>query len=385
MLGDKNSKRRRVLRTVLTVSVAIVSLLLLCSAWGGYVRPTGNVYRNLMSLFTLALPFILTIYAITLIVCVAFRRWPHVAALVIALAASWHTVRYYAPINFTAKTATEKQAYTKFKVLTFNVCEFGPYDQSNHTPSPTMRFILDTDADVVLLQEGSQERDYRLLSQTKMMMEEFEQKYPYHSDGNRDLLIFSKHPYDVVVDSTLKHGGDTRFHYYGKAFDVSFPGGRKLRLVNLHLHSMGLAESDKELYLRLTKNEVGSREELAGLQHSLMWKLKGAFVMHAHEAQAVRRLLDNSPSDVVLCGDFNDTPGSWAYRTILGDDMTDAYAECALGPTYTFNDRRLFFKIDHTFYRGSLKALSCSREKAGDSDHYPLLTTFVWTNEKDNN
>ena len=48
--------------------------------------------------------------------------------------------------------------------------------------------------------------------------------------------------------------------------------------------------------------------------------------------------------------------------------------------TYTFHGSRLYFKIDQVLYRGDMIATSCHRDRAGSSDHYPLVTTFVWKN-----
>ena len=92
--------------------------------------------------------------------------------------------------------------------------------------------------------------------------------------------------------------------------------------------------------------------------------------------RAMRQLLDDTSGDVLVMGDMNDTPGSFAYRTVCGDDLHDAWAETGLGPIYTFNSHHLYVKIDHILYRGHLKPLWCRRDKAGESDHYPLVALF---------
>ena len=90
----------------------------------------------------------------------------------------------------------------------------------------------------------------------------------------------------------------------------------------------------------------------------------------------MRKLIDDSPGDVLVMGDMNDTPGSYAYRTVCGDDLRDAWAEAGFGPTYTYHDHHLYVKIDHILYRGNMKLLSCRRDKEGESDHYPLVAVF---------
>ena len=56
--------------------------------------------------------------------------------------------------------------------------------------------------------------------------------------------------------------------------------------------------------------------------------------------------------------------------------MSDAFVECGLGPITTYNEHRLFFKIDHVLFKGDMEATSSVREKAGDSDHYPQTVVF---------
>jgi orotate phosphoribosyltransferase len=59
--------------------------------------------------------------------------------------------------------------------------------------------------------------------------------------------------------------------------------------------------------------------------------------------------------------------------------LSDVYGQ---NLTFTYNRNRLYFRIDHVLYRGALRAVNVRCEHSGTgshSDHYPLLTTFVWT------
>lgn len=365
----------------ITLIITIVmAMLLVASAWGGAVSPSSS---NWLPVLTLAFPILLLINSALLLLWLVTLQWRHVLVIVVAIVLSWTTVRVICPLNFFA--SNEVASDSTLRVMTFNVCNFGPYEPNNHTPSASIRYILDEDADIVLLQEGSEEREYLQLSNVEMMREELEKKYPYHSDGWRDLMILSKYPYKVVPDTLLKNivaygdGKNSSYHFYAKAFDLNLSNGKQLRLIDLHLQSIGLSGTDRDLYVKITGNEVEhSKSELRNIKHSLLDKLNAAFCRRATEANMVRSLLDKSPDNVILCGDFNDTAGSYCYRTIKGDDMNDAFAQCGLGIKHTYNQDRLYFKIDHILYRGELEAVGWKRDKAGDSDHYPQVATFVW-------
>ena len=115
---------------------------------------------------------------------------------------------------------------------------------------------------------------------------------------------------------------------------------------------------------------------------SLVEKIQRAYEVRAQQAAMVRTVIDNSGDNVIVCGDFNDVPASYSYWTVRGNDLRDAYVDAARTPFYTYNRNRFLFHIDHTFYKGALKAVECRRDRVGWSDHYPVVTTFVWDNKE---
>ena len=79
----------------------------------------------------------------------------------------------------------------------------------------------------------------------------------------------------------------------------------------------------------------------------------------------------------MICGDFNDTPYSYAYLTAKGD-LCDAYRDGGFGPMKTYYRNRFYFHIDHILYSGDfLDATACRRGSSRASDHYPLVADFM--------
>ena len=373
ILGEKGLKMgKRTLKVILLCCTMFMALLLVVSACGGYVNPNSFSF---LSVLTLALPLILIINLVIMIAWLVVLRWRYALITLAALLLSWGSISTVCPLNVFAKNY---EADSTFKVMSYNVANFDYTNQDK--PSKPMRYILDQNADLVLMQEGSQDRYFLMVPNVISMREEIERKYPYHSDGWRDLVILSKYPYTVVPDSAFDKKSNHDAIVYAKAFDIEMPGGKQLRVVNLHLRSMGMDKEDKDLYSSLTRNEVdvNNRNNLNRIKHSLYDKLRRAFIRHAQEAEIVRSLINNSPSNVIVCGDFNEAPSSYCYRTIRGNDLRDSFQDCGFGFTYTFNANRMYFKIDHILYRGDMEAVDWHREKVPDSDHYPQLATFVW-------
>ena len=339
----------------------IVAFVLLFSAYGGRVDPSIWV---LPSLATLALPVVAIVTIVLLALLVIFRQWRAAAIIFGALLLAWPTLRLISPFNvMNPSTDNEK---TQVSVLTMNVTEFNWYE-SNNTSSKSLRYILDQDADIVVIQEGLVYFDYPQIKSVKPMLKELYQKYPYRDKPFFDVGILSKYPFTAVKTPELKKD---KASYFIKAWDVEAPGG-DLRVIGMHLSSLRFTKNERKVIesINVPSNRKGRIKSVAN-------KLDKGFLSHARLARAMRQLLDETEGDVVVMGDMNDTPGSFAYRTICGDDLRDAWADTGFGPTYTFNAHHLYVKIDHILYGGDMKALSCKRDKAGDSDHYPLVAVF---------
>ena len=364
-----------------TVIALATALLLATAAYGGYIDPRSWTPP---AFAVMAFPVIATAAALVLALSVLLRQWRSAIIVAAALAATWPATNVHFPMNLSTPPLPASQDST-FTVLTMNVSGF--INRMRHKTDPTsstMRFILEQNADVVITQETALgPLDFTRTEPVKSMRQRIDSLYPYHSHGYHDIAILSKHPYTVLEDTTLKQGWmspdniHNEYHFYAKAFDVTLPTGTAVRIIGVHMQSIGLSDNDKELYKQLTRMEKGTRSQMSEVRHSLMGKVASACRRRAAEAQQLRTILDQSPENTIVCGDFNDTPLSFTYRTVRGNDMRDAWQDCAFWPTYTFNADRLYFHIDHMLYRGNLQALKSESPRAGSSDHYPIITTFA--------
>lgn len=105
----------------------------------------------------------------------------------------------------------------------------------------------------------------------------------------------------------------------------------------------------------------------------LLRKLAEAVAIRAPQAdsvaQAIRR---NSSRYVLVCGDFNDSPVSYAHR-VIGEGLNDAFVEAGAGPGFTYNQNHLYFRIDHIFASPAFRVLECKVDRSiRASDHYPV-------------
>ena len=338
----------------------IAAFVLLISAYGGRVDPTIWV---MPSMATLALPIVTLVVLLLLAVLALCKQWRAAVIIVGALLLSWPTLRLISPFNLGHREA--KEGKTPLKVLTMNVTQFN-WNDGDH-PSKNMRYILDEDADIVVIQEGLVYFSYEQLKTVKPMLKELYKKYPYRKKHFFDVGILSKYPFDEVESPVLAQDS---LGYFIKAWDVDAPGGN-IRVVNMHLSSLRFTRNDSQV-IESMNTPSGRKKRIK----SVTKKLDVGFRSHARQARAVRQVLDETPGDVLVMGDMNDTPGSFAYRTVCGDDVHDAWADTGFGPIYTFHAHHLYVKIDHILYRGDMRVLSCRRDKKGESDHYPMVAVF---------
>jgi endonuclease/exonuclease/phosphatase family metal-dependent hydrolase len=86
--------------------------------------------------------------------------------------------------------------------------------------------------------------------------------------------------------------------------------------------------------------------------------------------------MNKSPYPVIICGDFNDTPVSYAYHQ-LTSNYQDAFECCGNGIGKTLKGKIPAFRIDYVIYDNNFTPLSYQELKVNLSDHYPVKSEFV--------
>ena len=79
---------------------------------------------------------------------------------------------------------------------------------------------------------------------------------------------------------------------------------------------------------------------------------------------------------MILCGDFNDLPGSYTYNT-MKRGLKDAFAEKGRGLGRTYNLFSPTLRIDYIFYDPKmLDIIGFRSPKTRLSDHNPVIANF---------
>jgi endonuclease/exonuclease/phosphatase family metal-dependent hydrolase len=143
-----------------------------------------------------------------------------------------------------------------------------------------------------------------------------------------------------------------------------------IRVFNIHLQSIRLQE-DNYAFMDTARLKY-SNEQMSEIR-AIGSRLKTAFTMRAEQAQVIASYIKDSPHPVVVMGDFNDTPQSYAYRKIK-KGLDDSFRESGRGFGNTYAGELPSFRIDYIMYGPPFLSTEFLRIKTDHSDHYPIST-----------
>lgn len=350
------------------LGINIFTLLLLLSSflsWG--ISPARTL---IFAYLGLAFPFILTVNLLLLVFWCIISKWKIALFNVIVLAICYSPITTYFPINIFSGTPPEGS----IKILSYNVRGFNwELNKKWNANMPMVQYLKSVDADIICMQE------YVVSTSDKHASTRNLQKvlkvYPYYSviplrpsNGRYEygLACFSKYPIKSILSIPIVSSDN------GVALYKIEVNGKIITVINNHLESNRLTSADKKLY----KDFLRARDshKLDEVTQSLENKLGSAFRKRAPQVNMVARYVEEQTTDaIVVCGDFNDSPISYSYKTIK-KDLLDSYAETGFGPGITYHENYFWFRIDFIMHSRNLKAYKCTVDKVKFSDHYPIWT-----------
>ena len=126
-----------------------------------------------------------------------------------------------------------------------------------------------------------------------------------------------------------------------------------IRVFNNHLHSTAIRRDDSN-YI---ENHEYLEGDSLGKVHSMVKRLTENNRVRAEQADTLAALVAASPYPVIVCGDFNDTPVSYTYRTVARK-LNDPYRKVGRGYSHTYRGFFDMLRIDYIFYSDEFEALS---------------------------
>ncbi|MFZ4454915.1 MAG: endonuclease/exonuclease/phosphatase family protein [Bacteroidales bacterium] len=346
---------------VILMGNLIVFLALIFATFSDRISPEKGMF---FPYFGLLFPVFFILNLVFLFYWI-IRLRKYVLLSLVGLLLSWHQFSVYFPMH-KQDTPTPKNA---IKILSYNVREFNYINDTEDNPNPTIQYILKQNADIVCLQEFGWSKNDGYLDR-KAIIRAFK-GYPYfkftqtsnthwHFSG---LALFSKYP--IISSHKLNYSS----LYNASAYYCLKIGDRKVDLINNHLESNKFTTNDIGVYKKVFKDFNTNR--LEDFNSIIIRKMDQAFKYRAKQARVVAEEIKNCQHEVIVVGDFNDSPISYAYHTI-SQNLDDAYVQTGFGPGISYNENRFYFRIDHILHSPTIKAYNCKVDRIRLSDHYPI-------------
>lgn len=340
--------------TVLFVAnLAAAAGFLLC-AYSPYISPVRHPVWACAGLF---FPLFMGLNAVLFVAWICLRSWIALFPLAV-FALGWDSLRTYFPLNL-----TQSPERKTIKVLTYNTQGLAAAEGTEGGHS-VLEYLRDSNADILCMQE------FRTGSHaTQQQVDEALKTYPYHEvtrfEGGNVVACYSRYP--ILSAERIRYTS----HFNGSMLYRLEIDGDTVMVINNHLESNKLDNEDKRMYKSLLKSPDETKVKTEG-KHLLL-KLAEASAIRAPQADSVAQaIVRNHTRYMVVCGDFNDSPVSYAHR-VIGKGLHDAFVEAGVGPGFTYNQNRLYFRIDHIFASPAFRVCECKVDRnIRASDHYPV-------------
>jgi endonuclease/exonuclease/phosphatase family metal-dependent hydrolase len=250
-------------------------------------------------------------------------------------------VRKYFPINW-----PEDPPKGCIKVLSYNVWFYAGWEDRSK-PNPILEYIKQQNADIVCLQESAENEVGSV--QVDSILGKVYQYKDTAKNGGDFMTIFSKYP--ILSKEHIRYESKSNMSC---AFKLRIRH-RDVIVINNHLETTDLTSDEKERFQLMIKGDLGG---MAATRTS-KW--------------LISHIAYHSGTPMIVCGDFNDSPLSYANRTIA-KGLTDCYVKTGFGPGISYHRSRMYVRIDNIMCTQDFTPYACKVDNSiKNSDHYPIM------------
>ena len=360
--------KKFIIHTTIAVNLVIISAMLVT----GFADMLDPRSWPVMTTAGYAFP-LFALANLGMIVIWMFISKKHILVSFLGFVICYVPVTQYCPVH-----ASGEVPLGALKIMTYNTWGFGSQRETGNDEEAKkkarrdiLQYIADEDCHVVCIQEGiyhkAMEADIDSIIKPKM---------PYLDtckiEGGTMLMVLSKYPIKKHEALKYESKGNLSAAFY---LDVN---GKELIILNNHLETNKFSMEEKQQFGDMVKGDMG-RSGIKTESKFVLKKLGAAAAVRAPQAEAVASYVRmHKGRSMIVCGDFNDIPISYARRTIA-KDLEDCYVSTALGPGFTYHRNGMYVRIDNVMCTDDLDSYSFHVDKKCTiSDHYPVVGWVKW-------
>lgn len=337
----------------------IFIILLLASIFSGIINPETS---NIFAFLGLGYYVIFIINLLFIFIWLFISKKLFIINLIIVLLGSKIFIQHINinPLHFFRNSSENND---EIKMLTYNIHHFLLHNPDSakyrNYKKEIVQFVKENNFQIACFQEFMiTEYNDSILKNLNFPYYYF-QPYKFNKKQKKIDGIFTYSKYPIVNKGYLINEQNETFAIYTDLLINK----DTFRLLNIHLCSIKLGMEKDSIIM--TKS---------------LFKINIAFKNRAKEVKKIKYNIKNSPYPVIICGDFNDTPASFAYHQ-LKNNLNDTYtaSDFNIGNTYFWNIPPI--RIDHILINKHFEALSYKVERLPYSDHYPVIATIKEKNK----
>jgi endonuclease/exonuclease/phosphatase family metal-dependent hydrolase len=306
------------------------------------------------ALFGMAYPYILVANLVFMLLWVIIKPKFILFSLVVILA-GYNQIGNY--LQFSGRQTDE----TGIKIISYNVKYFAGASlfPTKENADHILDYLRQNNADIICLQEVrlNKRQIFDVANSKLPQISHMQLAHTSHAGGQLTLTRFP-----------ILNMGEIRFNNSGNMiiYTDMLINGDTVRVYNCHLQSYRLRPTEIN-----TIDSMNFENSQKTKIKALSLKFKDAIIKRAEQAATLREHLNLCPYPVIVCGDFNDTPVSFTYRTVRGD-LKDSFTESGKGTANTYNGQLPSFRIDYILYSPKFTSYNFQVSTLNHSDHYPI-------------
>lgn len=352
-------------------SAGVIALFVLSFA-SSHFAPAKISALSILGLFFWPLT---VLFILGMVVMLWRKEWRWLMVYATALLMGMYDMTSFFQLNLFTHEIDPLKA--DIKVMTFNVHLMGLYDGKESTDhrDAILSQIQSENPDVFCLQESYWNekegsffhwKNYSWLSAYSV----HERATHTLSDGGHfGVLLFSKFP--IIARGSIPFENEVNnFCIYA---DILFARDT-VRIYCAHLQSFRLKKKD----LKLFDQEVDV-EEIQNQSKPLAVQLYRSTVKRSKQVESLLENMKTCKAAKVVCGDFNDTPISYAYHS-LSDELIDSFCERGRGIGSTYRGPLPGLRIDYVLHDEYFDAKSYKSVDNLASDHRAVVVELARRN-----
>ena len=290
------------------------------------------------------------------------KRYFYLSAIVLILGFQ-HFFNFFG-LNFgESKLSPDSICVMSYNVHYFNAINLLKESDLSNAQKEILNTIKKQPIDVLCGQEFAGKTETYHQKAQAFLSDTMGLKYSF-SGGGSSLAIFSKYP--IKAKGNIDFEGSFNGAIYA---DIQYKQ-QLIRVYCFHLQSIRLGMDENELFKSENLSSLGQNKTQKKYKR-IGSKLKQAFLLREEQANYIAKHIQKSRYPVLVCGDLNDTPSSYAYHQ-LSQGLKDAFKEKGTGFGSTYAGILPFLRIDYTFTSQDCTVENFQVIPNSSSDHYPI-------------